>query len=182
MQWQAGHYGLVKRMLYLLAGLGFLGLFFLVKNLGAFQTSPGKPSLPTGTSNVPYADLVLMSSRTWGVPSALIRAVIRAESNFDPNAISNKNCYGLMQISPILGQDFGLVKDYKNPTEMELGRLLNPQTNINAGTRQLSNLLNHYDFDTAIQMYNVGVAGYNKGYRAGAYLMRVKGFYNEYQI
>jgi soluble lytic murein transglycosylase-like protein len=169
-------------MIFFLAGLGFLALFLLVKNLKATPLPTKGPTLPKATSNVPYADLVLMSSRTWSVPSALIRAVIRAESNFDPNAVSGKNCYGLMQISPILGQDFGLVKDYQNPTSAELGRLLNPQTNINAGTRHLSNLLSLYDFDTAIQMYNVGVAGYNKGYRAGAYLTKVKGFYNEYQV
>jgi soluble lytic murein transglycosylase-like protein len=96
--------------------------------------------------------------------------------------VGSDDSYGLMQVGLMVGQDFGLVKDYKNPTEIELARLLNPQTNINAGARQLSNLLNRYDFDTAIQMYNVGVAGYNKGYRAGAYLMRVKGFYNEYQV
>jgi soluble lytic murein transglycosylase-like protein len=178
-------------MIFFIAGLGFLALFLLVKNLKAVPLPTKGPTIPKATSNVPYADLVLMSSRTWGVPSALIRAIIRTESNFDPNAINSQaaktstrsdDSYGLMQVGLMVGQDFGLVKDYQNPTQAELGRLLNPQTNINAGTRQLSSLLSFYDFDTAIQMYNVGVAGYNKGYRAGAYLTKVKGFYNEYQV
>jgi soluble lytic murein transglycosylase-like protein len=169
------------KMPFLIIGLGLLALFFLVKNVGAFQATPGKPSLPTGTANVPYADLILMSSRTWGVPSKLINAVIRTESNFDPNAISGQNCYGLMQVSPMVAQDFGQIKNWQNPTEIELSNLLNPQTNINLGTRFLSKLLGKYSFDTAIQMYNVGEAGYNSGKRAAGYLAKVKGFYNEYQ-
>jgi len=169
-------------MPFLVIGLGCLALFFLVKSLGAAPTPPGKPSLPTGTANVPYADIILMSSRTWGVPSALIRAVIRQESNFDPNAVSAKSCYGLMQVRLIKAQDFGLLKDWQNPTEYEIANLLKPQNNINAGTRELSRLLGKYPFDTAIQMYNVGEAGFNKGYRAPDYLTKVKGFYNDYKI
>ena len=168
-------------MPFLILGGLFLALFLLVKNVGAFTTSPGKPSLPTGTTNVPYADIILMSSRTWGVNTALINAVIRTESNFDPNAISGKNCYGLMQVSPMVAQDFGQVKNWQNPTEIELAGLLNPQTNINLGTRLLSKLLGKYDFDTAIQMYNVGETGFKNGKRAAGYLAKVKGFYNAYQ-
>jgi soluble lytic murein transglycosylase-like protein len=170
------------KMPFLVIGLGCLALFFLVKSLGASPAPPGKPSLPTGTSNVPYADIVLMSSRTWGVPSALIKAVIRTESNYNPNAISERNCFGLMQVSLMKAQDFGLLKDWQNPTEYEIANLLKPQNNINAGARELSRLLQKYDFDTAIQMYNVGEAGFNKGYRAAGYLTKVKGFYNDYKI
>jgi len=170
-------------MPFLVIGLGCLALFFLVKGLGASPVSSGKPSLPTGTKNVPYSDIILMSSRTWGVPSALIRAVVMKESSFNPNATNpNDPSYGLMGITPILAQDFGLVKDYKNPTEAEIANLMRPEVNINAGTRQLSRLLSKYAFDTAVQMYNLGIAKYNRGFRVPEYLTKVKGFYNEYKI
>jgi len=183
-------FGAIK-MPFLVIGLGCLALFFLVKSLGASPVSTGKPSLPTGTANVPYADIILMSSRTWGVPSALIRAVIRTESNFNPNAINSQaaktvtktdDSYGLMQVGLMTAQNFGLVKDYKNPSQYEISNLMFAQNNINAGTRELSRLLGKYPFDTAVQMYNVGEAGFNKGYRAPDYLTKVKGFYNEYKV
>ena len=178
-------------MPFLILGLGFLALFFLVKNAGAFTTTPGKPSLPMGTGGVPYSDYILMASRVWGVDSALIKAVIKKESGFNPNAINlagaksatkTDDSYGLMQVGLMVGQDFGQIKDYKSPSEYEVSRLLDPQTNINLGTRQLSKLLSNYPFDTAIQMYNLGEDKYNQGFRAPEYLTKVKGFYNEYKV
>jgi soluble lytic murein transglycosylase-like protein len=174
----------MKMVLYFLVGATFLALFFLVKDLRAFPVSkPAQKAIPSsGISGGPYADFINMSSRTWGVESALIKAIIRQESNFNANAVSVKKCYGLMQISLMVCEDFGYVKEWTNPTSYELSRIMDPQNNINIGTRQLSNLLSSYQFDTAVQMYNVGVDGFlNHGYRAADYLSDVKGFYNAYK-
>jgi soluble lytic murein transglycosylase-like protein len=167
---------------YLILGGLFLAMFLLVKNAGAFTVSTARTSLPIGVSNVPYSTDISNAARAWGVDEALIKAVIRQESNFNPNAInSNDPSYGLMQVGLMVAQDFGIVRDYKAPTEIEIGTLLQVQNNINTGARKLSSLLNKYPFDTAIQMYNVGEAGFNKGYRASQYLANVKRFYNEYK-
>ena len=168
-------------MLYFLVGATFLGLFLLIKDLRA---SPplGRATPASGAPDVPYADYIYMSSRTWGVSSALVKAVIRQESNFNPNVISSKKCYGLMQISLALCEDYGYVKEWQHPTDYEISRIMEPQMNINIGTRFLSFLLGKYNFDTAVQMYNVGIDGYlNHGYRATDYLAKVKGFYNDYK-
>jgi len=168
-------------LLYLLVGATFLSLFLLIRDLRA---SPplGRATPPSGVPDVPYADYIYMSSRTWGVSSALVKAIIRQESNFNPNVISSKKCYGLMQISLALCEDYGYVKEWQHPTDYEISRIMEPQNNINIGTRFLSFLLGKYNFDTAVQMYNVGVDGYlNHGYRATDYLADVKGFYNDYK-
>jgi len=173
-------------MTVLFVGLIIACVFLLYKNVGAATVAPKHITGPLATPPklvVPYADLVYMSSRTWGVDAALIAAVMRQESNFNSAAISSKKCYGLMQISLMICQDFGYVKDWRFPTSSEISKIMDPQMNINIGTRQLSLLLGSYGFDVAIQMYNVGIAGYNeKGYRAVEYLTRVKRFYDEYKV
>lgn len=168
----------------LFVGLVFFCLFLLYKNLGAAVPAPITSSLTTPEKlSIPYYDFVYMSGRTWGVEVALIAAVIRKESNFNPNVVSSKKCYGLMQVSLMVCQDFGYVKDWKNPTADELSRIMDPQNNINIGTRQLSRLLAAYAFDWAIQMYNVGLTGFMElGYRAAGYLADIKRFYNEYKV
>ena len=167
-------------MVYLIAAMVALFIFvFCARNVEAWTLTGGTkiPMVPV----YPYSDFIMMSSRTWGVPVALIRAIIKTESNGNPDAISSKGCYGLMQISLMVAEDFGYVKEWQNPTEYEISRILNPQTNINIGTRQLSLLLGKFPFDEAIQKYNTGIRGYDElGFRASGYLGTVKGYYNDY--
>jgi len=168
-------------MLMLFAVLVFLFVYLLLSQNAEAWTLRGEKTIATATTNYPYSDFIQMSGRTWGVPTALIRAVIRTESNFNPDVVSSKKCYGLMQVGLGTAQDFGYVDDWRNPTDYEISKIMNPQNNINIGTRELSHLLGTYPFDTAIQMYNVGVDGYlNHGYRAAGYLAKVKGYYDGY--
>lgn len=122
-------------------------------------------------------------SRVFGVDPALVKAVIRVESNFNPKAVNPSDpSYGLMQITPMLAQDFGFVKDYKNTTQAEILKIMEIDTNIYIGTRQLSSLLGRHTFNEAVQMYNVGERGYLElGRRASSYLSSVSGYYNEYK-
>lgn len=122
------------------------------------------------------------ASRRWGVEAALIRAVIKVESDFNPNAVNpNDPSYGLMQITPILAEDFGYVKDWRNATEAEIAMIRLPATNVQIGTRFLAKLLSKYSQGIAIQMYNLGESGYNSGHRAADYLAKVTRYYNEYK-
>ncbi len=83
------------------------------------------------------------------VPPALVRAVIEAESNFNPSAVSPKGARGLMQLMPSVMQDYGVTDPF------------DPGENINAGVSLLRDLLDEYDGD-----YTKALAAYNAGRRA----------------
>lgn len=172
-------------MPFIILGLGLLAIFLLVKNVAAFEVSTGKPySVPARAPVVPYEDLIRKASQTWGVDLAIIKAVIRKESAFNPEAVNPTDpSYGLMGITPIAAQDFGFVRDYRQVTETEIATIFQVENNLNIGVRKLSSLLRKYPFDAAVQMYNVGESGYkDKGRRNFSYLSEVKRFYNEYKV
>ena len=131
--------------------------------------------------------LIAENAKRYSVDPALIRAFIKVESDFQPNAINalsatNKAAsYGYMQITPALAEDYGIVHDYHNVTEAELAMMMIPSTNIRIGTWQISRLLKDYPFEQAVQMYNVGIQGFKNGSRAPDYLAKITRYYNEFQ-
>jgi len=80
------------------------------------------------------------------VDPALIRAVIMAESGYNPTATSRKGAQGLMQLMPGTAQQLGVRDAY------------NPKQNLEAGVRYLRALLDKYDgdLDKALAAYNSG--------------------------
>jgi len=80
------------------------------------------------------------------VDPALIRAVIAAESGYDPSATSRKGAQGLMQLMPDTAQQLGVHDAY------------NAKENLEAGVRYLRALLDKYngDLDKALAAYNAG--------------------------
>jgi soluble lytic murein transglycosylase-like protein len=82
-----------------------------------------------------------------GIEYSLIKAVIHAESGFNPKAISPKGARGLMQLLPSTAKDMG-VADIHSPTD-----------NIAGGTKYLKLLLKRYNGDTvrALAAYNAGM-------------------------
>jgi soluble lytic murein transglycosylase-like protein len=133
--------------------------------------------------------MIQVASAKWGVSGALIKAIIKKESGFYPNAQNpegtpadaSDDSYGLMQVSLMVAQDYGIVKDWRNAQGVEMALLFDPQINILCGSWQLKRLLLKYPLEVAIQMYNVGERGYNSGYRAAQYLADVMRFYNDYR-
>ena len=81
-----------------------------------------------------------------GVDSALVKAVIKAESNYDNRAISRAGAQGLMQLMPATAR----LRNVENP--------FNPGQNIDGGVRHLKHLLATFDGDTklALAAYNAG--------------------------
>ncbi len=86
------------------------------------------------------------ASQAQQLSPALIKAVIRAESNFDPKAVSVSGAQGLMQLMPETAED------------LKLGDPFDPEENIHGGTRYLRYLLDRFDQDLrlAIAAYHAG--------------------------
>lgn len=85
-------------------------------------------------------------SRQHQLHPALIRAVIKAESDFDPLAVSRAGAIGLMQLMP------------QTAVRMDVRDLYDPEDNIGGGTRYLRQLLDRFrgDLPLALAAYNAG--------------------------
>jgi soluble lytic murein transglycosylase-like protein len=83
-----------------------------------------------------------------GVNAGLVAALVRAESAFDPYAVSHKGARGLMQLMPATAKRFG-VREHQ---------IFEPDRNLEAGTRYLRWLLDRFDGDVvrALAAYNAG--------------------------
>ncbi len=120
-----------------------------------------------------YADLINQIADEEGVDPALVRAIIKAESNFDPHAVSRKGAQGLMQLMP------GTAGRYA------VGNSFDPEANIRGGVRYLRFLHDMFSgrLPLALAAYNAGenvVLRYNgiPPYpETRQYVARVLGFY-----
>ena len=105
-----------------------------------------------------YAEVVSVYGEKYGVDENLIFAVIKAESNFNKNAVSNKGAIGLMQLMEETAKDVvnknNMQFNYDNLKE----ELLNVDNNINVGTMYLKGLLDRYkNIELAVVAYNAGI-------------------------
>jgi soluble lytic murein transglycosylase-like protein len=99
-----------------------------------------------------YDDLIREHARQNGLSPDLVRAVIRAESGFNPYAISPKGAMGLMQLMPATARELGV----SNP--------FHPAENIRGGVTYLARLLARYDqrLELALAAYNAGPGAVEK--------------------
>jgi soluble lytic murein transglycosylase-like protein len=86
------------------------------------------------------------ASALYGVNSALVKAVIQAESRFNPLAVSPVGAKGLMQLMPMIAKEYGALDP------------LDAKQNVFAGVKYLSNLLDRYNGNVSMAL-----AGYNAG-------------------
>jgi soluble lytic murein transglycosylase-like protein len=94
-----------------------------------------------------YDQFIGEASALYKIPVPLIRAVISAESDYDPKVVSSMDCKGLMQVHPDVYIDMGTQGD-----------IFDPRTNIMTGTRLLRWLANRVDGDLVLT-----IAGYHAG-------------------
>ena len=90
--------------------------------------------------------IILRAANRHRIDPALVKAIIMAESSYNPKAISKRGARGLMQLMPQTAEILG-VKDS-----------FNPEQNINAGVRHFKGLMNRFkgDVKLALAAYNVG--------------------------
>ena len=93
-----------------------------------------------------YDNTIAAQARKYSLPQELIRAVIVAESNFDPSAVSSAGARGLMQLMP------------GTAAAMYVGDIHDPEENIRGGTRYLRVLANQFggDLVKTVAAYNAG--------------------------
>lgn len=95
------------------------------------------------------------------VDYGLLQALISTESGFDPNAVSPKGAVGLMQVMPATALRYGVREDKHATVEQ---KLMDPRTNIFAGTRYLRDLIEMFpgQLELAIAAYNAGEGAVKK--------------------
>lgn len=102
-----------------------------------------------------YRDMVELRARSTGLDPALVAAVIKAESGYDPDAVSPRGAMGLMQIMPDTAQWIAGQVPVEN---YELSRLTDPDFNVAMGTWYLADLMAEFDGDLVLSL-----AAYNGG-------------------
>ena len=101
---------------------------------------------------IKVVDLVRKLAPEYGVSPRLVMAVIKAESNFEPTAVSPKNAQGLMQLIPETSERFSVRKPF------------DPEQNIRGGMSYLRWLLAYFEGDVALvaAAYNAGEGAVNR--------------------
>ena len=124
-----------------------------------------------------YEQLIKSCSEKYGVNQSLVKAVIQAESGFDPNAVSSKGASGLMQLMPATAKS------------LKVADRFDPKDNVDGGVKYLRFLLDTFrgDVTLAVAAYN---AGLNKVAKYGGippynetrtYVSRVLSYMKSYQ-
>ena len=107
--------------------------------------------------NIPFSNRSIKGERSfhpiiqnaasrYDIDPALVKAIIMAESDYNPRAVSKKGAQGLMQLMPVTARSLGVDDAF------------NPEQNIHAGVRYFKTLLKQFDGDVklALAAYNAG--------------------------
>lgn len=125
-----------------------------------------------------YADLINKLAKEAGVSPALIAAIVRKESSFNPNAVSSAGAKGLMQLMPDTSRAMGV----KDPTD--------PEDNLRGGIKYIKQMLKEQNnnLTLALAAYNAGpgnvqtYGGVPPFPETQTYVVKVQKYYEEYKL
>ncbi len=121
----------------------------------ALRSRGARSSAPRSTA---FDDVIHAAAGRHRVPFALVKAVVAAESGFNPRAVSRAGAQGLMQLMPDTARDLGVQDSF------------DARANVDGGTRYLAALLRSFDSE------RLALAAYNAGPSRVAKLGRVPDF------
>ena len=112
-------------------------------------TSAGKAATPVDAASDNVGSIqnsIRQAAATYNLPEKLIESVIRAESGFQPDAVSPAGAQGLMQLMPATARELGVVDPF------------DVHQNIDGGTKYLRQMMDRFDGDLklALAAYNAG--------------------------
>lgn len=120
----------------------------MIDDNGSLPTFGDTYTTDVNNFSTKYDNIIKEASEEYSIPESLIKAVIKQESNYMPNAVSHMGAVGLMQLMPATAERLGVSAD----------KITDPYTNIMAGSKHLSKMLDRYDgrIDLALSAYNAG--------------------------
>jgi hypothetical protein len=146
---------------------------------GQISTSANTPAAGATASlgmPSPYDSMITQAANEAGVPPALVKAVAKAESGFDPKATSGVGAQGLMQLMPGTARGLGVTDPY------------DPMQSLRGGAKYLRQMLDRFggDYEKAIAAYNAGPGAVAKWggvppyAETRAYVPRVMGYFRDF--
>ena len=111
-----------------------------------YREVPGYEALWNASANGRYSKFISAAAKRYSLDPELIKAIIKVESSYNPNAVSAKGAMGLMQLMPETAKEMKVTAPFK------------AEENIMGGSRYLRKLLNLFEGDLRL-----GLAAYNAG-------------------
>lgn len=113
-----------------------------------------------------YSEYVEKYAVEYGVDPLIIFAIIKAESNFNPNVVSKSGAIGLMQLMDTTAEELCNKMDI---FYVKKASLYQPELNIQLGTKYFSNLMKEYNnnYLLALTAYNAGIGNVKKWIEQG---------------
>ncbi len=125
----------------------------------------------------PISDVIARYAKAFNLEEALIKAVIKVESDYNPKAVSSRGAQGMMQLIP------------ETARLMDVGDPFNPEENIRGGSRYLRKMLDEFggNLELALAAYNAGPGSVRRHggvppfAETRQYIKRVKKYLRDYR-
>lgn len=110
------------------------------------SAAPSNAANAVNPAGLNLEDLIASIAQSNNLEPSLVKAIVSAESNFNPKAVSSKGAIGLMQLMPDTARGLGVINPF------------NPEDNLTGGVAYLKQLLSQFggDVPLALAAYNAG--------------------------